>query len=178
MSFNKTLLLAALVTALGACSKVEPPAENAQPAAEQPAAATQAPVSVAAWGPQITTPGAVANPLPNGNTGMYFTLSRPVEEGQEVQVMFDGQPLPGVVVDGTTVTAELPASNFAALGQHAVTMKVGTAEPITVGQFVIAESLPPAEEAAPAAGAAPAADAAAAGTAPAAEAPAAETPAQ
>lgn len=151
MSRTKILLIPALLAAVVACSKVEPPAETAQPAAGQAAAPSEEPVTVVAWGPQITTPGVSANPQPNGNGGLYFTLSRPVE-GQEVQVLFAGQPLPGVAVDGATVTAELPVANVGSLGEHPVSIKVGAGAPVNVGQFVVAESLPPAEDAAPAAG--------------------------
>lgn len=168
MSFKKTLLLAALAVALGACSKVEPPAQTAQPATSR---APLTPPSVVNWGPQVTTPGAAANPLANGNTGMFFTLSRPVESGEDVQVLFGGEPLSGVVVDEATVTAELPVSKVGSLGQHAVSLKVGAGEPITVGQFVVAETLPPVAGDASASTPAPAATEEAGVTAPADQTP-------
>ena len=135
MKSTSPLVLLVLVAALGACSKVEPPSATG---ADSTPAYQSGPVSVVGWGPQSTPPGVVANPLPSGNTGMFFTLSRSID-GVQVQVLFDGQPLKGVVVDGKTVTAELPAAQLAAAGQHAVALKLSSGEAIDVGQFVVAE---------------------------------------
>lgn len=140
MSMKSSFVLMSLLVALAACSKMEPSAPAPTPAtakASKADAPFQAgPVSVSSWGPQSTTPGTVANPLPNGNTGMYFVMSRSME-GADVEVLFDGQPLKGVAVDGATVTAELPASQFATAGDHAITIKVGGAPALDVGHFTV-----------------------------------------
>lgn len=136
------LYLATLValSSLGGCSKIEPAAIEPSPVAGASAEALTA-ATVSTWGPQITTPGVAANPLPGGGAGMYFVLSRSMD-GVAVQVLFDGSPLSGVAVDGKTVTAELPASQFAALGRHSVALKLGNGQAIDVGNFVVAATLP------------------------------------
>lgn len=95
------------------------------------------PVSIEAWGPQTTTPGVPVNPMPNGDSGLYFVLSRPITSNA-VQVFFEGRPLEGVATNGKVITAALPTREITAPGAYRIILKLGPGQLVEAGDFVVA----------------------------------------
>lgn len=81
-----------------------------------------APVEVVDWGPRATPAGTPFNVQADGNSGLSFNL-RHAAPPAGVDVLFDGQPLPGVAASGSLVTATVPAAQLASRGAHAVALR-------------------------------------------------------
>lgn len=105
--------------------------------AAAPIGNTVEPVSIATWGPQTTTPGVPVNPLPNGDSGLYFVLSRPITTSV-VQVFFEGRPLEGAATNGKVITAALPPREITAPGAYRIILKLGPGQFVEVGDFTVA----------------------------------------
>jgi hypothetical protein len=84
------------------------------------------------------------NTLPGGESGLYFTLSRPIV-GAGTEVLFEGKSLGGVAVNQNVVTAMLPASDIAKAGKYRIVIKLGSGRLLEVGDFIVAEPSPKAE---------------------------------
>ena len=127
----KALFLMIAVAVTVSCSRQAPTdtSENAAPA-------PSIPLTVINWGPQGTTVGVPVNPFPDGQSGLYFTLSRSVA-GYRTEVLFEGDSLGGVAVNDKVVTAMLPASYLSTEGRKRIVLKVEPGELIEVGDFVV-----------------------------------------
>jgi len=138
----KALLLVLMATAAVSCSK-QAPIDTAKPVV-----AEAKPLSVSNWGPQVTTAGTAVNALPDGQIGLYFTLSGNIV-GEGTRVVFDGTPLDGVVVHDNLITATLPATRFAAAGSKPVVLELGSGQSLEVGNFLVTDPSDSAEPLSP-----------------------------
>ena len=146
----KVLFLVLMVAASASCSK-QAPIDTGKTEVSDPSI----PLRVSSWGPQGTTVATPVNALEDGQSGLYFVLSRNVI-GQGTQVMFDGISLGGVVVDDNVITAALPAAHLTVAGSKPIVIKLGSGQLLEVGNFVItgpntdqtpaAEAVPPPAE--------------------------------
>ena len=127
----KALFLMLMVAVTVSCSK-QAPTDTSETAAPSPSI----PLAVVNWGPQGTTVGVPVNAFPDGQSGLYFTLTRSVA-GYRTEVLFEGESLGGVAVNDKVVTAMLPASYLSTEGKKRIVIKVEPGELIEVGDFVV-----------------------------------------
>lgn len=147
---SRVLLLLVPLGALVACSPGPAPESTGHEERKAEAAVSARnmaePVGIDAWGPQTTTPGVPVNPLPNGDSGLYFVLSRPITPNA-VQVFFEGRPLEGAATNGKVITAALPTREITAPGAYRIILKLGPGQLVEAGDFVVAPPVTSAETA-------------------------------
>lgn len=125
------LFLVFVVAVSVSCSK-QAPIDASETATPLPSI----PLTVMNWGPQGTSVGVPVNAFPDGQSGLYFTLSRSVA-GYRTEVLFEGESLGGVAVNDKVVTAMLPASYLSTEGKKRIVIKVEPNEMVEVGDFVV-----------------------------------------